>query len=194
MRLIVITREEFFEGEAALLTALMDAGLERLHLRKPRASHDEIVALVEALPEQYRSRVVLHDAHEIAERYALGGVHLNSRSPHALSGWQGSVSRSCHTLDELRRYGHSCDYLFLSPIFDSISKHGYTSAFTEEELRLVCRDVKGVVALGGVTLEHMSLVRDMGFDGAAVLGDVWCRPTEDIVKHFERLRDICAEL
>ena len=64
----------------------------------------------------------------------------------------------------------------LSPIFDSISKVGYKSAFTEEELRKAHHEGiinERVMALGGVTFERIPNVLDLGFGGGMILGDAW---------------------
>ena len=42
MRLILFTRPDIFEGEAAVITAIMERGLETLHLRKPDASEEAL--------------------------------------------------------------------------------------------------------------------------------------------------------
>ena len=105
----------------------------------------------------------------------MGGVHLNRRNAAVPAGFRGLVSRSCHTLDEIAAHP-ACDYLFLSPLFDSISKSGYRAAFTDGELRdAAARGLLGerVVALGGIRPELLPRVRELGFGGAALLGAVW---------------------
>ena len=42
LKLIVITRPQFFEGETALVNAMFGQGLMRLHLRKPQATEEEL--------------------------------------------------------------------------------------------------------------------------------------------------------
>lgn len=196
MKLIVITSPEFLDGEAEVLNALLDSGLDRLHVRKPASTEDELAALVGQIYEKYRQRVTLHDHFELQRRYALGGVHLNGRNPSLPDGFEGVVSRSCHSLDEVAVWRKRTDYLFLSPIFDSISKAGYRSGFSREQL---CdASVKGVIdsrvfALGGVSAENLPEVRSMGFGGAVFLGDVWSRyhsPADirAVLSHFETLR------
>jgi hydroxymethylpyrimidine kinase/phosphomethylpyrimidine kinase len=74
------------------------------------------------------------------------------------------------------RWKNRCDYVTLSPIFDSISKAGYRSAFTREEIAEAAR--KGIIdekvmALGGVTFNKMKEVTAMGFGGGMILGDAW---------------------
>lgn len=68
-----------------------------------------------------------------------------------------------------------CDYVTLSPIFDSISKEGYNSKFNKKDLIFLDKNGSSVVttkvvALGGVTPERVDIVRQLGFDGFAVLG------------------------
>ena len=135
MNLIILTTPNFLPDEAEALTALLSHGLYRLHLRKPGCTEAELDALIRQLPPAYYPRISLHDHFPLQARYRLGGIHLNSRNPDVPTGFQGLVSRSCHTLEEAARYAPLTDYYFLSPIFDSISKQGYHAGFTEQQLR-----------------------------------------------------------
>ena len=97
MKLIVITTPYFFEGEGEILTALFQAGMEKLHIRKPQSRKEELRSLLDAVPAEYHSRIVIHDHFELAAEYALAGIHLNSRNQNIPEGFQGSISRSCHS-------------------------------------------------------------------------------------------------
>ena len=122
-----------------------------------------------------RHRIVIHDFFELAEPYGLKGIHLNARRSTVPDGYEGHVSRSCHSLEEVKRYKDACDYVFLSPIFDSVSKQGYASAFTDATLRQASEDGvidHKVIALGGVTPDKISYLRQLNFGGAAMLGCV----------------------
>jgi thiamine-phosphate pyrophosphorylase len=89
--------------------------------------------------------------------------------------YQGFKTRSCHSLEEVKMYKDEFDYVFLSPIFDSISKVGYKSAFDEEVLRKASEqgiiDEK-VVALGGVTFDKIPYLKELNFGGAAMMGSL----------------------
>lgn len=189
MKLIVITRPDFFAGEADLLTALFRAGLEILHLRKPQATREAVEALICAIPEEYRKRIVVHDFFALADAYGLKGIHLNSRNPNPPQGYRGHISCSCHSLDEVKRYKAACDYLFLSPIYDSISKEGYGTRFSCKELTAAARagiiDSR-VIALGGICRNNLHEVQSLGFGGAALLGDVWQQT--NIIEHFKSMK------
>lgn len=57
---------------------------------------------------------------------------------------------SLHSLQELSEDLQGLDYAFLSPIFDSISKPGYTAAFDAEALRdALSKATCPIIALGG---------------------------------------------
>ena len=214
MRIIVISAPDFLPGEAEAVTALLEAGAWRVHVRKPAAGSDSIARLLEHIPAALYSRISLHDHHELAARFGVGGVHLNSRNPSVPDGFGGMVSRSCHSIAELSQYSSVCDYMFLSPIFDSISKSGYVSRFSLEEIRrrIVagsdvatarmdvmssdgnCRSVDWgrVFALGGVCPDNIRLLEEAGFGGAAVLGYIWepFRLDHDCAALSERLRNL----
>ena len=177
MKLIVITRPEFFDSEADKIVNLFsEKGMDLLHIRKPGSSEKQLRNLLLQIPEQYHSRLVLHDHFSLAPEFGLFGVHLNSRNPEPPEGWKGSVSRSCHSFEEIIAHRDSCSYLSISPVFDSISKAGYRSAFSRDEIAAAVAggiiDAK-VYALGGVTFDKLPLVDSMGFGGAMILSDAW---------------------
>ena len=177
MNIIAITRPDFFSGETALAGRLFDCGLTRLHLRKPHSTEQQLAEWIEDISPEYRRRIVIHDHFELARRFGLGGIHLNSRNPLPPSDSDGlSISMSCHSIEEVRTRKDECGYLFLSPIYDSIFKEGYGSAFQREVLEKAASEGiidEKVYALGGVSLEHIDELRALGFGGAAVLGALW---------------------
>ncbi len=192
MNLYVITSEVELPNEHRLIDQLFELGMERLHIRKPTMDRETMYRYLSALPEKWHRRLVLHDHHELACEFEVGGIHLNHRNPIAVKSFSGSVSRSCHSLDELGSL--DTDYCFLSPLFDSLSKQGYRSAFSEEELS-AARD-RGwinnrVVALGGITPESLSKVKEWGFGGVAVLGYLW--GSDDVEKRYLSLAQRISE-
>lgn len=187
MEWIVITSPGFLQGEADFINRLFGHGLDRLHLRKPGADIGECRRLLDGISREWLPRIVVHDNFGLCREYGLGGVHLNGRNPMAPPNHEGSVSRSCHSLEEISRYKGECDYLTLSPIFNSISKQGYMAAFGPGQLA-AARDSglidRRVIALGGVTLENIPRVKELGFGGVAILGDVWQRMADGNVDEY----------
>lgn len=154
-----------------------------LHLRHPLASREQIAEILFALPPDIRMRVTLHDHIELAEEGICGGIHLNRRYPDIPDACSHMIriSRSCHSIDEIMECNSietlvDCqekrfDYVTLSPIFDSISKQGYTSNFDIRALSRILPDLDlDIIALGGVTPATFETLRKAGFAGAAMLG------------------------
>ncbi|WP_418699025.1 thiamine phosphate synthase [Bacteroides sp.] len=197
MKLIVITTPQFFEGEAEAIASLFRAGLEILHLRKPGASAEELTGLLRRLPAEYLPRIVTHEHFALASVFPLKGIHLNRRNPHAPARYTGHISCSCHYLSEVMERKPSCDYVFLSPIYNSISKEGYPSAYSRESLQQAQQagiiDSR-VIALGGINEEHLPQIASLGFGGAALLGDIWQRKEPDFTRHFLQLRALVSSL
>jgi thiamine-phosphate pyrophosphorylase len=177
MKLIVITSPQFIGGEASYITSMLQKGIDLVHLRKPESSPCDCAKLLDAIPEELHRRIVIHYHHCLCEDYHLGGIHISPyHMSQTLPRYGGAISRSCHSIDEIASFKSSYDYLFLSPIFNSISKQGYHGAFSA--LQLQEAQQKGiidnkVIALGGITANNLSIVKQLGFGGAALLGDVW---------------------
>ena len=173
--IIAVTVPYFYEGEAEAIARKLRSGeADYVHIRKPQSSAAEMAALLQAIPAELRSRLTLHDHFPLAEEYGAGGLHLNGRNPDLPPCWQRRVSRSCHSLREIKK---GVDYATLSPIFPSISKPGYSGNLDPEEVRRYLADGHPVpvIALGGVTREALPALQAAGFDGAAMLADSWRR-------------------
>ncbi|MCR5394602.1 MAG: thiamine phosphate synthase [Bacteroidales bacterium] len=175
---IVITLPDFVPDEARRIEALLQRGdVDLVHIRKPQATEREVAQLIEQIQPVWYDRLVVHDHHALALRYGLHGIHLNGRHPVPPPAWHGALSISCHSLDELARCRQQpFAYMSLSPIFDSISKQGYHSAFTASDIAAARAEGiidQRVLALGGVTFARLPEVLRMGFGGGMILGDAW---------------------
>ena len=197
MKLILMTTPSFFVEEHQILNALFEEGLERLHLRKPNTEPVYSERLLSLISEQHRKKIVVHDHFYLKQEYGLRGIHLNHRNPEPPSRYKGHLSVSCHTAEEIVAHKKACDYVFLSPIFSSISKEQYPSAFTTAELKRLAEQKvidRKVMALGGISLDRIKDVKELGFGGCVVLGDIWNRfqlhttsDFKDLITHFRRL-------
>ncbi len=193
MNTIVITVPHFLPQEAELSAMLLDEGIQRLHLRKPDSQETQMRQLIESIPTRYYPRITLQDHLSLAAEYGLGGVHLNRRNPLPPQDFDGLKSRSSHSLQEVARFDGEFDYQFLSPIFDSISKQGYSSTFTPTVLQQAFTEGvinRRIIALGGITPDNLPLVARWGFGGAAFLGYIW--QSGNLREMRERTRKIIA--
>ena len=187
MKWIIITSPEFLSGEATFISKLFSQGLDLLHLRKPEASLEAYKRLLLQIPKHWYSRIVLHEHFALAEKFGLHGIHLNRRCSQVPDSFRGSISCSCHTLEEVKKQKASKDYVFLSPIFDSISKVGYHAAFSPTLLKQAAIENvidEKVIALGGITANNIFLVKEWHFGGVALLGDIWKRMSDPQVDEY----------
>ena len=194
MKWIIITSPDFISGEAIFIDKLFLRGLDLLHIRKPDASLEAYKRLLLQIPKHWYSRIVLHEHFALAEEFGLHGIHLNRRCSVAPNAYHESISCSCHTIEEVITQKDSKDYVFLSPIFDSISKVGYHAAFSPTLLKQAAIENvidEKVIALGGITANNISLVKEWHFGGVAFLGDIWKRMSDpqvdEYLKHIRTL-------
>ncbi len=196
MKLIVISPEGDDAREVPALMAMLAAGLERYHVRKPGWSREKLEIWLRSLPERWRSRLVLHQHHELVDELGFGGRHWRDDGtallePPAVSmapfqvvdriGPHGLASRACHDMESLRAAMGRYDSVLLGPVFPSISKEGYgpTGMLSLNELYHLLRNrspgqkFTQVIGIGGLTAANAPRCRNFGFDGVATLGAVW---------------------
>lgn len=175
MNLIAITPPYFYEGEAEAITNALERGFSRVHIRKPESTRQEMSELISSISEELRPRISLHDHHDLAKQFGIGGIHLNKRNPLMPDEWQGILSVSAHSPVEakslLSDFGDRLDYLFLSPVFPSLSKPGYKPKYPFDEFASIAGPK--VYALGGVTTDKLQFLEKTGFGGAAMLTEAW---------------------
>jgi len=172
-----------------MVRRLFDAGLSRLHVqvRKDweRRHYEQFIL---SLPEAYWPRLVLAEEPALVEERGLGGfqMHPGERIPRR---WpkHATVSAKCHDYDELRSTDKGCGYVFLAPLFESVSKKDHRPRRTLREFEVILKRWKAeggapVMALGGITPQTAPKAREMGFDGIAFIGSVWKQP--DPVRAF----------
>ncbi len=98
------------------------------------------------------------------------------------------LSASLHSWGEMKEVQDTeLTYVFMSPVFNSISKRGYMAN------PLLLRRPAGpypckVIGLGGIDKDTIGELIRGGWDGAAVLGWIWEEPGE-IMKRYEQLKN-----
>ena len=193
-----MTKSTFFVEEDKILTALFEAGMDSLHLYKPGSEPVYSERLLTLLQEDYYGRITVHDHFYLKEEYRLRGIHLNTADAPLPAGYRGNVSRTCHAISELKEAKSKSNYVFLKTLFDSQSNPKDKATLTLDELTEASQrgliDRK-VYAMGGMNLDRVKLIRDLGFGGMVICGDLWNRfnihneiDYKQLIGHFERLR------
>ena len=176
MKIIAITTPKVIDEDTFLIKNLLERGIDFVHLRKPDADINACRKLLSELTNEERTKIIIHDFPELYFEFSLKGVHINRNVTSLPNDYKGYKTRSCHSLEEIIKYKNDYDSLFLSPIFDSISKIGYKSGFSGQELLEASAsgiiDEK-VIALGGVTFDKIPYLQELHFGGVAMIGGLY---------------------
>jgi thiamine-phosphate pyrophosphorylase len=175
MSLIVISSPLFFTGEADLINQLFDAGMAIFHLRKPDTDKSNYTSLISHIATQYHDRVALHQFHDLCKDFpSIKRLHypeqLRKKGLINVDGY--TLSTSIHHLDDLNGL-EGFDYTFYGPVFNSISKRGYTGLGKADLILPDKNSSIKIIGLGGIDYEKVQDIKLMGFDGVAVLGTIW---------------------
>lgn len=181
MDLLAVSPESIYTNEAQRVVELLEAGLDRYHLRKPGWTSTECAQFLAEIPDSWHTAISIHQCYELAKEFDVK-IHKRDNTAPLLSK---ATSRSLHQLDDLHNAISGYEYVFLSPVFQSISKIGYGPQWTEETLRTMLSQTRTVklYALGGVTPQNVAQAPRLGFDGVVVHGALWQAPDPLSVFH-----------
>jgi thiamine-phosphate pyrophosphorylase len=185
--LIIITPDNTWEDEIEIVNKMLANGLQRLHIRKPMFTADDYRNYIKSVRRKYHSYIVIHGCFELYRELRLGGIHLNTAARNDTLIWDqvkdipsSAISASFHSWQEVLENEFHYRYVFISPVFDSISKPGYKSAIDlngaveiKQKLLSAHRYCPQIVGLGGVGPQQLHILREHGFDGGAMLGSIW---------------------
>jgi thiamine-phosphate pyrophosphorylase len=204
MKLILISASDKKENETKMVTRLFELGLETLHLRKPKYATKELRQFIESVPEPFHNRIVIHSHHNLALDYDLKGIHLTRiHKKRKFRQWiimqrlrmkrkKIVVSTSFRKLGNLYEEGNKYSYVFLSPIYDSLSGK-FQSGFNEFSLKAAMEKTPhNVVARGGMDASRIEKVAALGFYGIAFYSTIWKSPDplDAMVKILERFKEL----
>ena len=195
MELIVISNPSPIADEAQLINQLFAAGLKCFHLRKPESDVQMVRDLLSEIEPGFHDRIALHQFHEMAGDLDIKRLHyteaarrttpLKTLRNYAELGF--TLSTSIHEVSALNGLDHF-DYALYSPVFDSISKPSYKASIPQGFVWPKASHSTRVIALGGVQPANLKDIKQMGFDGAAVLGSLWKEP-QHALERFNQLKE-----
>jgi thiamine-phosphate pyrophosphorylase len=202
MKLIVITNSTSIENEHEIIERMFRHGLKYLHVRKPKYSRDKMLKYLKGFSSKYLDRIIIHSHHSLALSLGLKGIHLTEKHRKDKFGvWKKfnlfrlrkrklQITTSYHKIKDLTASGDKYDYVFLSPIFESISKEDYQPNYTLGKIYDTLHHSKvNVIALGGIDNEKIDTCFETRFSGVALSGYIW--QSEDPVKNFDIIKELC---
>lgn len=182
---LLISKPHIEYSDARCANRLFALGLPLLHLRFPSASREEYKRFIEQIAPPYRDRLVLCAHYDLLQEYSLAGIYIPARQNQEmarivetapLKPWH-SIAVGVHSVAELEQLPIAPQYALLSPVFDSVSKKGYTANTLLQHCREALQKIPfPVFALGGITLQNQEEAKALGYADVAFLGAIWQEP------------------
>jgi len=192
MELILISSPVSVQDEMSRLNEYFRMGLKRFHLRKPYYSKEKLDAYLHLVDPVFYPCISLHSHHQLGEKFGINRYHYpehlrQSTSPETFEKRieEGQVlSTSVHSVEIHNKLSSVFSYAFLGPVFPSISKKDYGDPFDHDKWKKISNSTIPSIALGGIDLHNIKVVKDLGFKGAALLGAIWSLPQDLSVQHL----------
>jgi thiamine-phosphate pyrophosphorylase len=175
------------EAQQCLLQQIdyaIEARIDVVQIRERDLDGRQLAALVRAALDRARgstTRILVNERADVAVACGAGGVHLRASSMPAsavrrlvpASGAAGGflIGRSVHGLADAVAAAAGCDYLIAGTVWPTVSKPEDHPLLGLDGLAAVAAAVAiPVLAIGGVTSEHASMLTRAGAAGVAGIG------------------------
>lgn len=201
MQLFIISPSVDIPDEPRVVGRILEQSTATFHLRKPGQGVRQLAGYLKQIPQAGHRRIMIHGHRRLLSDFDLKGVHFTQnqrlRRPACIRKLKADrpgcrISSSFHRIADITEPAGLFDYIFLSPIFDSISKPGYSAAFDHAALKgFLSHTGHTVVALGGIDVRRAATAAALGFRGIAVLGAVWGEPSPE--EAVQRLSAVCRQ-
>lgn len=188
MKIIIFTPEYRVPNEAQIIALLLENGVNRIHIRKPFI--DEVSLLLKEIPEVFHPKISIHKHLELLKQYSKIGFHISKKYKHLVTkDWKVYLNENNITLStgihQWEEISFDFDYLFISPVFDSISKKGYLNNPDLKKIPIKFSNYP-IYALGGIRDENILETKRIGYKGVGLLGSIW--GSNDPLKTFLQLK------
>ena len=210
MQIRLVSHFEAVQGEHDLLLKVLEQSNALFHLRKRDFSDIEMLNYLNAIPEEFHGRIIMHSHFHFVNSFNFLGFHFNKQfdltqlsktvDQQTLELIQSKViGFSVHNLNDILALANTYDYVLISPVFDSISNRGYNSKIkikTFQKFLEQQEDRIPVIAMGGIKTENIPLAYTAGFDGIALLGHIWNHliDTKNVEEAFKRFEQVVQQV
>jgi len=164
----------------AIAGASLRAGVRIVQYRAKGGVVVDTLRALRRLTRQHEAFLIVNDDWRAALAFDCDGVHLGpdddgfaNVAPVRAALGRRLIGLSCGTADEARAAGTSVDYLGVGCVFPTGSKDDAGAPIGIEGLLSVARATPlPVAAIGGITAQNLSAVRDAGVAMAAVISAI----------------------
>ena len=184
LRLYAITDRHWLDGDTLehQVELAIKGGATIIQFREKSAPDTEREALalkVQDVCRRYNVPFIINDDVELTKKINADGVHVgqedrNILKARAILGKNKIIGVSSHNVQEaVLAQKQGADYLGCGAVFATSSKDN-VSCLPLKTLKEICACVQiPVVAIGGINLDNIELLRDTGIAGAAVISAIF---------------------
>ncbi len=171
----VISDSQLTDNIAHTLQHCIDYGVPWVGIREYHMDATALNILVEQVlnyAQPFGVLVSIWGFVDIADRFGIGcHVNMHTYTPHIKPylNWECPLGVSTHTENDICKV-RNCDYITLSPVFDSISKPTYQGMGGEAFASICATAPMPVFALGGITPTTAPMAFESGAYGIAICG------------------------
>lgn len=179
----------------------LDNGIKWIQVRWKNAPENKFIKLCEIskkLCSDYQAICIINDHVQIAKDIDTDGVHLGLKDSSIeiardILGKDKIIGGTANTIsDVLQRMNESCNYIGLGPLRFTSTKEQLSPILGFEGYDKIIRQLKSkslelpkIFAIGGVVLEDIGFLRQMGIYGVAVSGQITNQPAT--IKQFKTI-------
>lgn len=190
------------DGDLTAIESYLKGGGRWVQLRMKGCSEQEIInkgIAVRELCHSYGATYILNDSAALAHRTGADGVHMGktdgtTAAAREVLGRDKIIGRTAHTLADIEEISTSdADYIGLGALRVTATKSNIAGVLGYDGYRRIFmafpRHAPPIVAIGGVVVEDIPVLMQIGLHGIAVSGLI--SKSEDIV---EMTKNILREL
>lgn len=196
LKLYAVTDRTHLNGQtlAEAVELAIQGGVTCVQLREKNISYNEYISKAIEIREichKYDVPLIINDNYRVALASGADGVHVGIEDT-AVSeirknvGDNFIIGATAKTIEQAQKaQKDGADYLGVGAVFPSPTK---TNAIriTPEKLTEICKNISiPVVAIGGINLENVHLIRNCGQSGIAVVSALFSQ--DDIKESAEHL-------
>lgn len=200
-KLQYISQGNSFEEQTKNIENALKHGIKWIQVRWKNASENEFIKLCETAKKQcsdHQAICIINDHVQIAKNIDADGVHLglndmSIEQARYILGVNKLIGGTANTLsDVLQRMHETCDYIGLGPLRFTTTKEklspilgfdGYQNII--ENLKEKSAEIPKIFAIGGVVLEDIQKLQQIGIYGVAVSGQITKQPS--VINQFKTI-------
>lgn len=189
------------EDQELNIRKALDNGIKWIQVRWKNAPENEFIKLCEIskkLCSDNHTVCIINDHVQIAKALDADGVHLGLKdtsieTARNILGENKIIGGTANTIsDVLQRMSESCDYIGLGPLRFTSTKEQLSPILGFEGYQKIVENLKEnsleipkIFAIGGVVLNDIELLQQIGIYGVAVSGQITNQPS--VINEFKTI-------